>query len=67
MVLCVLSGILEKQIFALKMGKMGQKYGFLNLLKNLVINFFLNVVYKEKFILSAVFLHKSRTLEKSGS
>ena len=33
------AGFLLKKIFARKMGKMGQKKGFLNLLENLVINF----------------------------
>ena len=37
----------RKIFFAPKIGKMGQKQGFLNLLENLVINFFLNLVYKE--------------------
>ena len=38
--LCVTAGFSGKILFAPKMGKMGQKQGFLNLLKNLVINFY---------------------------
>ena len=34
------AGFFLKNLFAQKMGKMGQKQGFLNLLKNLVTNFF---------------------------
>ena len=45
---------------------MGQKYGFLNLLESLVINF-LWIWSTIKFILTAVFLHTSHTWEKSGS
>ena len=46
--LCVIGLDFFKKIFLpQKMGKMGQKQGFLNLVENLVINFFLNFVYKE--------------------
>ena len=53
-VLCVTVGVFEKHFFA---PKIGQKYSFLNLLENLLINFFLNLVYKE----SLYYLLYSRT------
>ena len=40
MVLCVTEPDFFKTIFALKMEKMGQKFDLLNLLENLMINFF---------------------------
>ena len=40
LVVCGRSGFLKKNLFAQKMGKMGQKQEFLNLLENLVMNFF---------------------------
>ena len=39
-VLCVTEPDFFKTIFALKMEKMGQKFDLLNLLENLMINFF---------------------------
>ena len=38
--LSVTAGFSGKIFFAPKVGKMGPKYGFLNLLENLVINFY---------------------------
>ena len=69
---CVVSDrarFFEKNPFAQKMGKMGQKWakiGFLHLLENLVINFFW-IWSAMKVYLFAKFLHKSHIWEKSGS
>ena len=38
--LCMTELDFPENFFALKIGKMGQKHGFLNLLKNVVINFY---------------------------
>ena len=40
LIVCDRAGFFLKNLFAQKMGKMGQKQGFLNLLENLVIIFF---------------------------
>ena len=40
MKLCMSTGFSKKDYFAPKMGKMGQKQGFLYLLEDLVISFF---------------------------
>ena len=59
------TGFTRKCFFAPEIGKMGQKQGFLNILKNFVINFYwISTIMK---IYIAVFLHKSYTWENSGS
>ena len=62
----VLLCVTRSDFFAPKMGKMGQKLSFLNLLENLVINFFWIWSIK-KVCICAVVLHKSHIWEKSGS
>ena len=59
------SPIFWKNLSCLKIGEMGQKCGYLNLKKNLVIN--LHWICSIKKLLFAVSLHKSYIWEKSCS
>ena len=69
-VLCMTELEFLKKIFLLKkLGKwaeIGPEIGFLSLLKNIVINFS-EFCLQWKFMLFALFLHKSHIYEKSGS
>ena len=51
------AGFSGKIFFALKIGKMGLKQGFFNLLENLVIDFYFNLLYNEIYIICCVPAH----------